>query len=337
MEARHIQFVPNLGSGTGGGPEYFDPAFAEGKWVRNASFVFDKDVAVNVDPVNVSHQLNGDFAELGPDPKLPARWVFQPEAVGQWSVSTSAPPPLSSSGRSLRLDMSATGKSQTAISPPIDVSGGSVVEVSMWTRYSPPAQSQDLAQTQFVAAVTTDGNGTVLGNLSFYSWFRDDTVFDWTLGASWSEYSAAITLPPNATHLSLHFYTRPTSDGLATGDDSSSSWQIGDISVVKLDTSLRNVIRTNATDVEVWAADGSELYVQGRDFAVENPAGATRNDAELLNVSQMDPYVIRRIPNGRISAGAQVLLSYDYLPGKVDVQGHSTVSHAKRCRCLYRD
>jgi len=354
MEERHIQFVPNMGSGTGGGPEFFDPAFAEGKWVRNASFAFDKEteVAVVVDPTNITRQLNGDFAELAPGSTLPARWDFEPAsaaaAAGEWSVSTSAPPPLSGSGRSLRCDMAAVGKSQTAMSPLIAVSGGSVVQISVWSRLSgppPPVQSQGLAQTQFVAAVTTDNNGRVLGNLSFYSWFRDDTVFDWTLGAPWSEYTAAITLPPNATHLSLHFYLRPAAsavahartpeEGLATagrsaGDDnddndgSSSGWQIGDISVVKLDTSLRNLIRTNATDVEVWAGDGSRQYVRDRDFVVENPAEGSV--AERLNVSRMNPYVVRRVLGGRIAAGARVLLSYDYLPGKVDVQGHSTVS-----------
>lgn len=330
MEARHVEFVPNLGSGTGGGPEYFNPAFAEGKWVRNASFVFDMaEVAVLADPVNTSQQLNGDFAELGSEAgwKLPARWMFQPvPAEEQWSLSRLAPPPLSSSGRSLWCGMPATGKSQTAMSPLLEVNGGSVVQVSMWTKHNPTVavQSQGLAQTQFVAAVTTDAGGRVLGNLSYYSWFRDDTVFDWTLGPSWSEYTAAITLPPNATHLSLHFYLRAPTE-ISIEDKPSSSWQIGDISVVTLDTSLRNVIRTNATDIEVCSTDGSLQYMQGRDFTVEAPTGfTTRNDAGLLNVSRMNPYTIRRVPSGRIAAGAQVLLSYDYLPGKVDVQGHST-------------
>lgn len=40
MQERHIEFVPTLGSGSGGGPEYFNPATAEGKWVRNVSFTF---------------------------------------------------------------------------------------------------------------------------------------------------------------------------------------------------------------------------------------------------------------------------------------------------------
>jgi hypothetical protein len=352
MEARHIEFVPNLGSGTGGGPEYYNSAFVEGKWVRNASFVFDEaEVAVVDDLVNTSQQLNGDFAELGIDQKLPARWTFEPvsAAEGQWSMSTSAPPPLSDSGRSLRCDVPtvATGsKSQTARSPWIAVNGGSIVQVTIWTKYTRPAaavHSQGLAQTQFVAAVTTDIAGRVLKNLSYYSWFRDDTVFDWTLGPSWSQYTAAITLPLNATNLSLHFYMcHPTGRNCETAYDArqlptrkelaielvsarglAGSWDIGDISVVKLDTSLRNVIRTNATDIEVWAADGTAKYVPGRDFTVENPSG-TCNEFHLLNVSRLKPYIVRREPGGRIAAGAHILLSYDYLPGKVDVQGHST-------------
>ena len=108
---------------------------------------------------------------------------------------------------------------------------------------------------------------------------------------------------------------------LAIGDESS-SWEIGDISVVELDTSLRNVIRTNATDIEVWARDSSVQYRQGRDFTVSAPAGF--NNVERLNTSELDPYIVKRVPSGRIPARARVQLSYDYLPGKVDVQGHST-------------
>jgi hypothetical protein len=40
MQERHIEFVPTLGSGSGGGPEYFSPATAKGECVRNVSFTF---------------------------------------------------------------------------------------------------------------------------------------------------------------------------------------------------------------------------------------------------------------------------------------------------------
>ena len=48
------------------------------------------------------------------------------------------------------------------------------------------------------------------------------------------------------------------------------------------------------------------------------------NDADKCNLTQLEPYVVQRVSSGRIKAGADVLVSYDYLPGKVDVQGHST-------------
>ena len=45
---------------------------------------------------------------------------------------------------------------------------------------------------------------------------------------------------------------------------------------------------------------------------------------QMCDLDVLQPYVVKRLSGGAIGAGEEVLLSYDFLPGKVDVQGHST-------------
>ena len=92
--------------------------------------------------------------------------------------------------------------------------------------------------------------------------------------------------------------------------------------VEQLDNSLRNIIRTNVTDVEIWSTDYRTQYQMGKDFTVTNPK--RKNNANDCNLTLLDPYVVRRLPAGRIPTEAEVSLSFDFLPGKTDVQGHST-------------
>jgi hypothetical protein len=120
--------------------------------------------------------------------------------------------------------------------------------------------------------------------------------------------------PANATQVS--FYSR------LQGANITATWSIADVTIVQLDNALRNVIRTNATDVELWNRDHTTQYVQDSDFSVLNPEMA--NNAIVCDLDVLHPYVVKRLSGGAIGAGEQVLLSYDFLPGKVDVEGHST-------------
>jgi hypothetical protein len=127
MEERYVQFVPTLASGSGGGPEYFNPSTAEGKWVQNGSFSFgsgnngkDKDTlqprggtAIN------ATAFNGDFALLSQEPsppnrKVPTGWSYaRGTAKGsgnaeQWEVVEGDAPWSSKSKRSLKCTMKVT-------------------------------------------------------------------------------------------------------------------------------------------------------------------------------------------------------------------------------------
>ena len=82
------------------------------------------------------------------------------------------------------------------------------------------------------------------------------------------------------------------------------------------------ICSTNVTDIEIWNRDHTSQYHQGSDFSVLSPK--TANNAIVCDLKVLQPYVVKRLHGGRIAAGEQVLLSYDFLPGKVDVEGHST-------------
>ena len=152
MEARFVEFIPTLGSGATGNTDAvnFNPAIAEGKWVRNASFTFDaaSDEAVPTAGSLINNtKLNGEFARLGPDQR-PIDWDFQPGyATGdpkQWAVVEGDAPSGSRNGRSMRCVMkqiSCTVKkvdggcdSEQAFSPVLNIAGGSVLQITIWAK-----------------------------------------------------------------------------------------------------------------------------------------------------------------------------------------------------------
>ena len=101
-------------------------------------------------------------------------------------------------------------------------------------------------------------------------------------------------------------------------------------SVVELDRTLINVIRSNTTDFDVRGRlpptdlDGDPTwtrYSEGSDYTVENPVAA--NIVATLDPKTQQPYQIRRTPESRIPEGGEVFVSYDFLPGQVDQQGSS--------------
>ena len=151
-QARHVLFVPTLASGSGGGPEYFNPATAEGKWVRNMSFTFDSNdsaVASTKSQIN-STLLNGDFSRLGPPGQPPTGWSFSisknsdgKPGKQQWRVVENDAPPGSKSGRSIQCTMREEScktappypcESANAVSPLVPVTGGSVVKLIIWAK-----------------------------------------------------------------------------------------------------------------------------------------------------------------------------------------------------------
>jgi hypothetical protein len=247
MEERHVQFVPSVRSASAN--SLFPPLNIEGKWVQNASFVFDAARGVArpaTPPAVMARQLNGGFEGLDPD-GLPAGWTFAAPTFAaptpplrrrarghdgatssQWSTSTAVLPGTKSGTRALQCEMHevecavkgvrwANNRavprvaydgpcgSEIASSPMVNVSGGSIVQVSVWAKlasYSGPS-----GQMPQITLMTFDkegdhcldafysGAGSILGGAKEAAW---------TFTAAWQEYRATISVQPNATHLSLY-------------------------------------------------------------------------------------------------------------------------------------
>jgi hypothetical protein len=62
-----------------------------------------------------------------------------------------------------------------------------------------------------------------------------------------------------------------------------------------------------------------------RTVAIEQVINSkTENTPHHLYLNDLEPYVVRRLRGGAIPAGARVNFSFDFLPGKVNMAGHST-------------
>eukprot|EP01046_Picozoa_sp_COSAG06_P033297 COSAG06_NODE_3391_length_5412_cov_79.977037_5_plen_315_part_00 len=134
--------------------------------------------------------------------------------------------------------------------------------------------------------------------------------------AEWTQAQINVRVPPNAT--SLYVMIRLQGNSTAT-------FLVSGIEFLLLDSAMRNIIRTNATDVKLSALGGSTEYILGEDYSVENPK-STENTAHHLYVDMLEPYNVRRLAGGKIPEGGTVSASFDYLPGKVNQAGHSTPS-----------
>ena len=190
-----------------------------------------------------------------------------------------------------------------------------MLQISIWAKLTEFAihgdNADNAASGPQITAVPVDANG----HSQLYASINLDPSESRKHNISeWRQYSFGITAPANATRIS--FYSR------LQGANVTATWYLADAQIVQLDNTLRNIIRTNVTDVEVFSADGSKKYMLGIDYVVQNPK--TLNNADDCNLTLLNPYVIERLSSGGIPAGAAVLMSYDFLPGKVDVQGHST-------------
>ena len=140
----------------------------------------------------------------------------------------------------------------------------------------------------------------------------------------WTQVQYVVRVPQNSSM----FYIMVRLQGQSTA----TFWITG-VRFVLLDAALRNIIRTDTTDVELFSSDGTRKYQIGKDFTVVNPKCSPCNTAHHLYLDPTPgfddallPYAIKRTEAGQIQPGAQVRASFDYLPGKVNQAGHSTPS-----------
>ena len=93
------------------------------------------------------------------------------------------------------------------------------------------------------------------------------------------------------------------------------TWWIADITVLRLNGALLNVIQTNATDVNVTSASSGKQYTRGIDFELLPPKTAPQHyDPPFLAMYTAgdEATSIRRLPGGTILPQEQVEVSYDF-------------------------
>ena len=102
-------------------------------------------------------------------------------------------------------------------------------------------------------------------------------------------------------------------DGNTTG-----TFAIADIRILRLNSALVNVIRTNASDINVTSDDGV-MYQRGVDYLIEDaPKRNVAKGGDLVEAFDTgNVFKLRRLPGGKIKDGESVLLSMDILGGLV--------------------
>ena len=80
---------------------------------------------------------------------------------------------------------------------------------------------------------------------------------------------------------------------------------IDEVKLQRINSALQNVIRTSTTDIKITNLDKTITYQEGVDYKIINGKTSKRYDDEL------QPFQIQRLNEGNISAGQQVLVSYD--------------------------
>ena len=148
--------------------------------------------------------------------------------------------------------------SGSAVSPQINVVGGSVVKLIIWAKLEASACSGS-AYIQVTMNPMVNGSDNREISDSEGGIYANIKLAD---SSEWREYSTVLTTPPNTTHVAFYSHLR--------GPNSTATWSLGDIRIEQLDNTLRNVIRTTVTDVEVWSPDFSTQYKMGRDFTIIN-------------------------------------------------------------------
>ena len=171
-------------------------------------------------------------------------------------------------------------ESESARSPSVNITGGSVLQITLWAKLESltlHGSAANAAKGPQITAVPMDARG---GSQLYASINLSPKAPKAYNISDWRQYSFGITTPENATHIS--FYTR------LQGANVTATWSIADATIVQLDNTLRNIIRTPATDVEVWSADSSKRYAHGVDYSIATPT--TKDDADDVSTQAICRY-----------------------------------------------
>ena len=222
---------------------------------------------------------------------------------------------------------------------PFVVESPTALRLVFWSRVDHLGPNCTGAGPTVTAVLTgvTDGNNYSLGEMAISPFERILRAHENAIGDrkvplhTWQENSVTfvtnhyIKPPPACTPIPPDGRCAPTQPDKAiveisssVGGTCSASWSLSPMKLERLDSALKNILRTSATDFELrlQSDDGQpgELLTLGRDYTVVN---GSRSDAEVNDFDRVEskPYQVRRVDGGRIPRGAKAFLSFDFLPG----------------------
>ena len=269
-----------------------------GLWVRNEPFKFSSAGIAQpekpaLDPLTIGPR-NPTFV-TAPGKQQPDGWYFKGnDGPSPCRVDETTHSP--SGGRTVKCDIAVDPKGAHAggiYSDPFSIDAQGFYYVSAWVKVDGDGRSPSLVM------------GGVNDSMANFGKSLSDTKGKWIMvdGTFASPIDSECTKDCFAT-----IFSRFVGSGTVT-------WWIADLQILRLNGALMNVIRTNATDVNVTSASSGKAYTLGIDFELREPKEPLQHyDPPFLKMYKAgdEAISIRRLPGGAISAEEEVLVSYDF-------------------------
>lgn len=230
-----------------------------------------------------------------------------------------------------------TDRSAVLQSEPFAVESPTVLRLRFWTRVDslgPNCTKEGPTVTATLTGIAAGKNYSV-GTIELAPFERIIRAHENAVGDrkfplhTWVEQTASFVTnqyvppPPACIPIPPDGRCAPTQPSQATvvisssvGGTCTASWSLGGIALERLDSALKNIIRTSATDIEVRPllsdSQPGKLMQLGRDYEVVN---ASRNWAGATSFERLERYEIRRVEGGRLPKRSKIALSFDFLPG----------------------
>jgi hypothetical protein len=253
----------------------------EGWWIKDEEFTFENDIAGAVLPFK-NLLYNGDFEINDDGDNKPDGWTIKNTLYGNWTwdSSTAQNGSHSMNLESLDIPEGNTGIFHTILHTTINnVQPNSIYYMTAWIK-------------------SMNYKGRTLSVIFNSSHARQSFIGDKDTNGQWVK--KGVCIKTNSDTSPLHFNSTVYVPEKFTG----TIW-IDNINIYRLDSSLKNVIRTNTTDIEITNLDKTITYKNGIDYSIVD------GETDDIFDESLRSFQINRIQIGNITPDEIVLVSYD--------------------------
>ena len=190
----------------------------------------------------------------------------------EWSLVSESPWPGGNSMKCTVTDPPG-GSSSYLYSNDLSVLPGQMLQLHFWTKLVQP-EGENLPKFELIfsggGALELDSGGEASDDMRLRPLPGHQLL---PKAADWTEAQQTFRVPLGVTTMSIMIRLQGAS---------TATWWITGVELLNLDASLRNIIRTGDTDIELVDASTGLQYELGTDFVVNNPK--TENTAHHLCV-----------------------------------------------------